>query len=139
MLLVYDNQLGWSDFHFQRFSKMDTVLLIGYIFRSLIPTNRQILRRARAPIFIFENPRRPSKIKIFFFVNIFLLPLRTIIKKKIREKFVISILFQAPKLGKTVCDLVNEKNKFCSSFSAFQLLNKLRRKFCFRYNFKNVN
>ena len=37
--LVYGNwcKLGWSDFVFLRFSKMDTLLSIGYIFMSLIP------------------------------------------------------------------------------------------------------
>ena len=37
--LVYGNwcKLGWSDFGFLRFSKMDTLLSIGFIFMSLIP------------------------------------------------------------------------------------------------------
>ena len=32
--------IGWSDFHFFRFSKTGTLLYIGYIFMSSIPKNR---------------------------------------------------------------------------------------------------
>ena len=32
--------IGWSDFHFFRFSKTGTPLYIGYIFMSSIPKNR---------------------------------------------------------------------------------------------------
>ena len=39
---------GWGDFHFLRFSKMGTLLSIGYIFMSSIPKNRRISPRARA-------------------------------------------------------------------------------------------
>ena len=34
-------RVGWSDFHFLRFSKMGTLLSIGYIFMSSIPKNRR--------------------------------------------------------------------------------------------------
>ena len=40
--------LGWSDFNFLRFFKMSILLLISYIFMSLMQKNRQILPHAGA-------------------------------------------------------------------------------------------
>ena len=40
--------LGWSDFNFLRFFKMGILLLISYIFMSLMQKNRQILPHAGA-------------------------------------------------------------------------------------------
>ena len=47
-LYPYTFTLGWSDFNFLRFFKMGILLLISYIFMSLMQKNRQILPHAGA-------------------------------------------------------------------------------------------
>ena len=90
---LYYYAVGRSDFHFLRFSKMDTVLSIGFIFISSILKYQQLFSaRPRGREFIFLN-HRDLKNKFLFwkFINIFLLLQRTNAKKNIWEKFVFSI------------------------------------------------
>ena len=90
---LYYYAVGRSDFHFLRFSKMDTVLSIGFIFISSILKNQQLFSaRPRGREFIFLK-HRDLKNKFLFwkFINIFLLLQRTNAKKNIWEKFVFSI------------------------------------------------
>ena len=75
---------------FLRFSITGTLLSIGYIFMSSIPTNRRILLRARAAHarqkFSFSKKQGPWKMKIFFKLAwTFLLHQRPIAKNRIQN------------------------------------------------------
>ena len=59
--------LGWSDSHFFGFSKMGTLLSIGYIFMSLFPKNRQIEQHARQS---FHFQKITETLKIYIFKNL---------------------------------------------------------------------
>ena len=90
---LYYYAVGRSNFNFLRFSKMDTVLSIGFIFISSILKYQQLFSACpRGREFIFLN-HRDLKNKFLFwkFINIFLLLQRTNAKKNIWEKFVFSI------------------------------------------------
>ena len=90
---LYYYAVGRSNFNFLRFSKMDTVLSIGFIFISSILKYQQLFSACpRGREFIFLN-HRDLKNKFLFwkFRNIFLLLQRTNAKKNIWEKFVFSI------------------------------------------------
>ena len=60
--------LGWSDFHFfLLFSKMGTLLYIGYIFMSLIPKNQRIFLRGQQN-FHFLKITGTLKMNNFFYL-----------------------------------------------------------------------
>ena len=96
--------LVWSDFHFFRFLKMGTLLSIVYIiFMSSFLKNRRIS---------FSFSKIIDTLKIYFFFNFrlsepFLLQKRTIVKNRIQNLNLFSILFYFSKMAKTVFDLKN--------------------------------
>ena len=127
MYTLCTHTLVWSDFHFFRFLKMGTLLSIVYIiFMSSFLKNRRIS---------FSFSKITDTLKIYFFFKLsepFLLQKRTIVKSRIQNLNLFSILFYFSKMAKTVFDLK-------IVYLHFLLLNKKGNFFVSGETFKNVN
>ena len=105
--------LGWSDFLLLLFSKMGTLLPIGYIFMSSITKSLKILPRAAHERQSFHFQKITETFKMNFIlenlqISIFLLLQRTIAKKE-HLKFFYIFYFRLPNWAKLFFTWPKEK------------------------------